>query len=44
VQEGATIGQGDELREGVGPFGTAEEGGVAELLSCIRFRNGEMGG
>ena len=30
--EGAAVRQGDELGEGVGAFGAAEEGGVAELL------------
>ncbi len=33
VEEGAAVGEGDELGEGVGAFGAAEEGGVAELLS-----------
>lgn len=31
--EGAAVAEGDELGEGVGPFGTADEGGVADLLA-----------
>lgn len=32
MQVGAAVGERDELREGVGTFGAAEEGGVADLL------------
>jgi len=31
VGEGRAVGKGDELGEGVGAFGTAEERGVAAL-------------
>jgi hypothetical protein len=37
VKEGAAIGERDELREGVGALGTAEEGCVSQLgeLVCV---------
>lgn len=33
VCEGAAVTERDELGEGVGPLGTAQEGGVADLLT-----------
>lgn len=31
MREGAAVGEGDELGEGVGALGAAEEGGMAAL-------------
>ena len=31
MEEGGAVGEGDELGEGVGAFGAAEEGCVADL-------------
>lgn len=38
---GAAVGEGDELGEGVGALGAAEEGGVAVLMVEV---GGEGGG
>lgn len=35
MQEGAAVREGDHLGEGVGAFGAAEEGGVADLLYLL---------
>jgi hypothetical protein len=35
VEEGAAVGERDELRESVGALGTAEEGCVSELGELI---------
>ncbi len=38
MREGRAVGEGDELREGVGPFGAAEEGGVPGLVLVLGGR------
>ena len=45
MQVRAAVGERDELREGVGPLGAAEEGGMADLLrECCGWSGGEAGG
>ena len=42
--EGAAVGEGEELGEGVGTVGAAEEGGVAGLLAGDGFGEGDREG